>query len=70
MAYREHMTVVADVVRPDGWRAGGGTRAWGGRESDAAILRGYADALCARGWLSRGSICRTSRSGRRAAESV
>ncbi len=50
MAYREHMTVVADVVRPDGVARGVVVLAHGaGGNRDAAILRGYADALCARG---------------------
>ena len=46
MAYREHMTVVADVVRPDGVARGVVVLAHGaGGNRDAAILRGGSDAL-------------------------
>lgn len=50
MAYRGRMAVVADVVRPDGVPRAVVVLAHGaGGNRNAAILRGYADALCARG---------------------
>lgn len=50
MAYRGDVTVVADVVRPDGVARGVVVLAHGaGGNRNAAILRGYADALSGRG---------------------